>query len=277
MHETETTKRRAAGGLLRRGLGPAQGDPEQAQRAEGGPGGLRPRDERSGAEDVRRRSNEFCWPAERGAARQRGGYRGADTTERRGQPGRSTTGRSATRHEVERRADGVRSGGRPAQWVPDHAGRPGLPGASERAPRAPGHTDPAAVSKAEATRTQPRADELREERTRRPAAASASASAPRTAKVEADAAAQWAQRGPHRTGSAVADSDGAQRSAARTGRRRRGSSRSAAFRPSSREGSPPPSGWDVTGPERRLGAEGGSRRRDGGSALARRVPLGSAF
>lgn len=215
--------------MPRRGLGPAQGE----QRA---PGGLRPRGERSGAEDARRRGNEFCWPAERGAARQRGGNRGADTTERRGQPGRSATGRSAA-GIAERRADGVRAGGRPGPRVPDHARRPGVPGASERAPRrspatrdgdghavrrgpggrcgrkgerqrtTPGLTDPAAVSTAEATRTQPRADEPRKERARRPAVASASASAPRTAKVEARAAAQWAQRGPRRAASAVAASE----------------------------------------------------------------------
>jgi hypothetical protein len=214
-----------------------------------------------------RRSNEFCWPAEPGAARQRGGNRGADTKERRGQPGRSAMGRSETRHEVERRAGGVRPGGRPGQRVPDHARRPGVPGASERAPREPGHTDPAAVSTAEATRTQPRADEQREERARRPAAASASASAPRTAKVEARTVAQWAQPGPRRAASAVAASDRAKLSAARG---RDGDGAGSTERRVSPEH---PRGLAAAGGDGRYrtgatlaGAEGGSSCRDGASS-----------
>ncbi len=191
MHDTDatTTGNTNAGGLQRRGLGPAQGEQRE-------PGGLRPRVERSGAEVARRRRQR----ARRGAARQRGGDRGAGATERRGQPGRSATGRSATRHEVERRAGGVRPGGRPGQRVPDHARRPGLPGASERAPRAPGHTDPAAATNGSAA--EGRAKRARTPTRRRLAKASRDA---RTAAVEAFAAAQWAQRGPRRTHSAVAD------------------------------------------------------------------------
>ncbi len=278
MHDTEATKRRTAGDLPRRGLGPAQGEQRE-------PGGLRPRDERSGAEDARRRLARRSLGeggrqrASRGAARQRGGNRGADTAERRRQPGRSATGRSAA-GRAERRADGVRAGGRPAQQVPDHARRPGLLGASERAPREPGHTDPAAVSTAEATRTQPRADEPREERARRPAAASASASAPGTAKVEARAAAQWAQRGPRRTGSAVADSEA--RSNAQRGRDGDGAGST------ERRVSPElPRGLAAAGGDGRYRtgatparAEGGSRRRerrpqqrkDDGRAVCRSAP-----
>ncbi len=121
MHDTEATKRRTAGGLPRRGLGPAQGEQRE-------PGGLRPRDERSGTEDARRRPARRSLGeggrqrAGRGAARQRGDNRGADTTERRGQPGRSATGRSAA-GRAERRADGVRAGDRPGLRVPAHSPR----------------------------------------------------------------------------------------------------------------------------------------------------------
>ena len=274
MHDTEATKRRTAGGLPRRGLGTAQGEQRE-------PGGLRPRDERSGAEDAR------CRPARRslgegrrqragrGAARQRGGNCGADTTERRGQPGRSATGRSATRHEVERRAGGVRPGGRPAQRVPAHARRPGLSGASERAPRAPGLTDPAEATTGSAA--EGRAKRARTPTRRRLAKASRDA---RTAAVEAFAAAQWAQRGPRRTASAVADSEA--RSNAQRGQDGDGADST------ERRVSPElPRGHAAAGGDGRYRtgatparAKGGSRRRDrrpqqredDGRAVCRSVP-----
>ena len=186
-----------------------------------------------------------------------GGDRGAGAMERRGQPGRSATGRSVTRHEVERRAGGVRPGGRPVQSVPDHARRPGSPGASERAPRAPGLTDPAAATNGSAA--EGRAKRARTPTRRRLAQALRDA---RTAAVEAFAAAQWAQRGPRRAASAVADSEA--RNEVQRGRDGDGAGLPGAPRFARAPARARRRRWGRTIPDwSDAGAEGGSSCRDG--------------